>query len=84
LNSKSRVGISKAENNIDISVLEDCAREVLNQQAPRVLAVVDPIKVTLLDWPADKVELFSPEPQDASQLTNINNGISFSGIIILL
>ena len=40
-----RVGISKAENNIDISVLEDCTREVLNIEAPRIFAVADPIKV---------------------------------------
>ena len=42
-----RVGISKAENNIDISVLEDCAREVLNVAAPRIFAVADPLKVCL-------------------------------------
>ena len=40
-----RVGISKADNNIDISVLEDCAREVLNVDAPRIFAVADPLKV---------------------------------------
>ena len=43
-----RVGISKADNNIDISVLEDCAREVLNVGAPRIFAVADPLKVVLI------------------------------------
>ena len=34
----------KHENNIDFSVLEDCAREVLNQDAPRTFAVLKPLK----------------------------------------
>jgi glutaminyl-tRNA synthetase len=56
-----RVGISKAENNIDLSVLEDSAREILEDQAPRVLAVVNPLKVTIKNWPANVVEDFSAD-----------------------
>ena len=40
-----RTGVSKAENNIDYSVLEDCARATLDSDAPRVMAVIDPLKV---------------------------------------
>ena len=36
-----RIGISKADNNIDMSVLEDCAREVLEEDSIRAFAVMD-------------------------------------------
>jgi len=48
-----RVGISKVDNNIDISVLEDCAREVLDAEAPRLFALVKPLKVTIINWERD-------------------------------
>ena len=48
-----RVGISKVDNNIDISVLEDCAREVLDAEAPRLFALVKPLKVTITNWERD-------------------------------
>lgn len=58
-----RIGISKAENNIDITVLEDCAREVLDEEAPRLFAIMNPLKVTITNWPDDDsaAELFSIE-----------------------
>lgn len=49
-----RVGISKAENNIDMSVLEDCVREVLDEQAPRAFGIEDPLKITITNWPESK------------------------------
>ena len=51
-----RMGISKAENNIDITILEDCVRETLDADSPRVLAVLDPLKVTITNWPVDTAE----------------------------
>ncbi len=51
-----RIGISKAENNIYMSVLEDCIREDLDPKAPRAMAVLRPLKVVLLNWPEDQVE----------------------------
>jgi len=56
-----RVGISKADNNIDMSVLEDCVRETLDSRAPRILAVQHPLKITVTNWPNDKVEIFEAE-----------------------
>lgn len=47
-----RVGISKAENNIDMTVLEDCVREVLDADAPRAFGIEEPLKVTITNWPA--------------------------------
>ena len=51
-----RIGISKADNNIYMSVLEDCIREDLDAKAPRAMAVLRPLKVVLLNWPEDHEE----------------------------
>ena len=55
-----RIGISKSENNIDMSVLEDCAREELDKIAPRAMAVLRPLKVVITNYPEDKTEEFEP------------------------
>jgi glutaminyl-tRNA synthetase len=51
-----RVGVSKAHQVIDFSVLEDCMREDLNGIAARRMAVLEPIKLVIENYPADKVE----------------------------
>jgi glutaminyl-tRNA synthetase len=51
-----RTGISKEDKNIDIAVLEDCARETLDQSAGRAMAVLRPLKVVVTNWPEDKLE----------------------------
>lgn len=55
----SRVGISKSDSWIDMSVLEDCVREELNESAPRTMCVLRPLKVTITDYPEDKEETFN-------------------------
>lgn len=52
-----RTGISKEDKNIDIAVLEDCARETLDADASRAMAVLEPLKVVVTNWPEGKVEL---------------------------
>ena len=52
-----RVGVSKAHQVIEFSVLEDCMREDLNELAPRRMAVLDPIKLVIDNYPADQKEL---------------------------
>ncbi|HEY5900327.1 MAG TPA: glutamine--tRNA ligase/YqeY domain fusion protein [Burkholderiales bacterium] len=52
-----RIGVAKAHQVIEFSVLEDCMREDLNERAPRRMAVLDPIKLVIENYPADKVEL---------------------------
>lgn len=61
-----RVGIAKRENVIDFSLLEHCCREDLNKIAPRVFAVLNPVKVVVDNYPDDKVEMVSTEnnPED--------------------
>ena len=62
-----RVGVSKADAWIDYSVLEDCMRDHLNDVAPRRIAVLDPLKLVIDNWPRGKVEeCFAPNhPQKA-------------------
>ncbi len=52
-----RIGVSKSDSWIDMSVLEDCMRETLNESAPRRIAVLDPVKLIVDNYPADQEEL---------------------------
>lgn len=54
-----RVGIAKAYSVVDIELLEHCIREELNETAMRRIAVLDPLKVVITNYPEDKVEYFS-------------------------
>jgi len=62
------IGVSKQESIVDISIFEECVRGNLNQHAPRALAVLNPIKVVIENFPENHVEeLDAPyHPQDAS------------------
>jgi len=51
-----RIGIAKTDSVVDVAVLEDCIREDLNRHANRVMAVMDPLKVVLVNYPEDTVE----------------------------
>jgi glutaminyl-tRNA synthetase len=55
------IGVAKRENIIEYSLLEFCLREDLNKTAPRVMAVLDPIKVVITNYPEDKVEWLEAE-----------------------
>jgi len=52
-----RIGVSKANQMIDYSILEDCMRDHLNEIAPRRMAVLDPIKLVIENYPEDKEEM---------------------------
>ncbi|SDS41688.1 glutamine--tRNA ligase/YqeY domain fusion protein [Winogradskyella sediminis] len=56
-----KVGVAKRENVIDVSLLEFCIREDLNKTANRVMAVLDPIKVVITNYPEDKEEWLEAE-----------------------
>ncbi len=51
-----RIGVGKGASWIDLSVLEECVREQLNKSALRRQAVLNPLKVTISNYPADKIE----------------------------
>jgi glutaminyl-tRNA synthetase len=51
-----RIGVAKADSWIDLSVLEDCMREHLNEVAPRRIAVLDPLKLVIDNYPEGQEE----------------------------
>ena len=55
------IGIAKRENVIDVSLLDFCLREDLNKTAPRVMAVLDPIKLVITNYPDGKEEWLDAE-----------------------
>ena len=63
-----KVGVAKRDNVIDLSLMEFCLREDLNKIAERRMAVVDPIKVVITNYPEDKTEYFTAinNPEDES------------------
>ena len=60
------IGVAKRENVVDLSVLEYHVREELNRTVPRVMVVLDPVKVVITNYPEDKVEWLEAEnsPED--------------------
>ena len=52
------IGVSKANSIVDMSVLEHAVREDLNARTPRVMAVLEPLKVVIENYPKDKEETF--------------------------
>ena len=63
-----RVGITKRENTADIALLEHCVREDLNKSATRVMAVLNPLKVVIVNYPENKTEMLEAinHPGDTS------------------
>jgi len=63
-----RIGVARADSMVDISLLEHCIREDLNIRAPRVMAVLRPLKVVIINYPEDQTEeleaLLHPENPD--------------------
>ncbi len=53
------VGVAKADSTVDLGKLDYAIRDVLNDTAPRRLAVLDPLKVVITNWPAGKQEMLS-------------------------
>jgi glutaminyl-tRNA synthetase len=60
-NFAKTIGIAKRTNLIDVSLLEFCVREDLNKVAPRVMAVLNPVKLVITNYPDDKEEWLEAE-----------------------
>ncbi len=77
-----RIGVSKADSMIDVSVLEDCLRFDLNKRAQRAMAVIHPLKLVIDNYPDGKVEELEAvnNPEDPSMGTR---EIPFSGILYI-
>jgi glutaminyl-tRNA synthetase len=51
-----RIGVAKRDSMVDVALLEHCLREDLNKRAPRVMAVLRPLRVVIENYPEDQVE----------------------------
>ena len=60
-NFANTIGIAKRTNLIDVSLLEFCVREELNKTTPRVMAVLNPVKLVITNYPAGKEEILDAE-----------------------
>ncbi len=63
-----RIGVAKAQSIVDIALLEHCLRDDLNRKAPRFMAVLDPLKVVITNYPEGKSEELEAvnNPEDPS------------------
>ncbi len=68
----SRVGVAKVEGVVDYSLMEFCVREDLNKKAKRLMAVLDPLKIIIDNYPEGQVEYFTAEnnPEDPNSGTH--------------
>ncbi len=77
-----RAGIAKANSLVDIRLLEHCIREELNDTALRRMAVTEPLRLTITNYPADQTEYFEVpnNPRDASAGTR---KVPFTGSLFI-
>ena len=77
-----RVGVAKANSTVDIALLQHCLREDLNQRAQRVMAVLEPLKVVITNYPEGQVEQMEAvnNPEDAGAGTRL---VPFSQVIYI-
>ena len=62
----SRIGVAKSNSTVDFALLEHCLREDLNKTSKRVMVVMNPLKVTITNYPGDKSEMLEADnnPED--------------------
>jgi glutaminyl-tRNA synthetase len=77
-----RIGVAKRENTVDVALLEHAVREDLNRTAPRVMGVLNPLRVVLENYPDGEAETFEVvnNPEDASAGTR---RVPFSRVIYI-
>ena len=77
-----RIGVAKRENMVDVALLEHAVREDLNRRAPRVMAVLDPLRVVIENYPDGQVEEFEVvnNPEDRTAGTRL---VPFSRVVYI-
>jgi glutaminyl-tRNA synthetase len=76
-NFAESIGIGKRENMIDVAHLEFCVRDDLNKKAPRVMGVMDPLKVIITNYPEGKEEWLATENNQEDESAGVRE-IPFS------
>ncbi|MGM0688965.1 MAG: glutamine--tRNA ligase/YqeY domain fusion protein [Bacillota bacterium] len=79
---QERVGVSRADSTVDLALLEHCIRQELETTAPRLMVVLDPVRVLITNWPAGKTELCEMENIPASETAGTRQ-VPFSGEIYI-
>ena len=66
-----KIGVSKTDSTVDFAFLEHCVREDLNKKAKRVMAVLNPLKLTIKNYPENQTEeielINNPEDETAGK-----------------
>jgi len=75
-----RIGVSKVNSTVEYGFLEHCLREDLNIKAQRTMAVLNPVKLVITNYPEDKTELFEVEnnperPEDGTQTVSFSREV---------
>ena len=58
---QDKVGVSRGDSMVDLALFDHCIRQNLENRAPRLMAVIDPLKVVITNWPEDSVEMVEME-----------------------
>lgn len=77
-----RIGVAKADSTVDPAFLEYCIREDLKLKAPRYMVVLDPIKVVLTNYPADRTEVIRADNNRENEAMGIRD-MTFSNEIYI-
>ncbi|WP_075572517.1 glutamine--tRNA ligase/YqeY domain fusion protein [Megasphaera coli] len=72
-----RIGVAKADSTVEPAFLEACIREDLKLKAPRYMTVIDPIKVVLTNYPADRTEVLQADNNQENEAMG-RRGMTFS------
>jgi glutaminyl-tRNA synthetase len=81
-NFAEKVGVARRENIIDVGLLEFCVREDLNKRSTRVMAVLDPLKLVIENYPAGQMELLPTENNTEDPLSGTRE-IPFSSELFI-
>ncbi len=77
-----RIGVAKSDNLVDVALLEHCVREDLNKRAPRVMAVLRPLRLVIENYPEGQTEAVEAvnNPEDAAMGTR---KVPFSRVLLI-
>ncbi len=79
---QDKVGVSRSDSTVDLALLQHCIRQDLESKTPRLMVVLDPIKVKITNWPEGEMEMVEMEnmPGNDSAGTRM---VPFSGEIFI-
>lgn len=77
-----RIGVAKADSMVDISLLEYCIREDLKMKAPRLMTVIDPLKVVITNYPDGQTETMTADNNQENEAMGTRN-MTFSKTIYI-